>query len=388
MAYNFDEIVDRQGTSCIKWDARKNVFGNESVLPMWVADMDFRSPDFVVDAIRQRLTHDVLGYTYRPDSYFNAITSWVSRRNGWTTEKEWIAHCPGVVPGLNVAVLALTNPGDKVIIQTPVYPPFFDAVLHNGRTLIENPLRINGNRYEIDFVDLEEKLKVAKAIILCNPHNPVGRVFTQDELERIGELCLKYGVTIISDEIHSDIIIKPHRHLHIAAIDPRFAQICLTFMAPSKTFNLAGLSTAFVVIPNADIRAKYLKVLEKELHLGMGNIAGIIGLEAAYTHGDAWLDEMTAYLGGNIELLDSLLKDKLPMVKLFKPEGTYLAWLDFSALDLEEDELDSKLINEAGIGLNKGITFGKNGKGFRRINLACPRSYVAEAVERIAKVLL
>ncbi len=387
MTYNFDQVVDRTHSSCIKWDTRNSVFGNPNVLPMWVADMDFESPHFVVDAIRERLLHPVLGYTFRPDSYFDSITSWLNRRNGWAIRKEWIAHCPGVVPGLNVAVLALTNPGDKIVIQTPVYPPFFDAVLHNQRTLVENPLKNTGERFEIDFDDLDRKLDGAKAIILCNPHNPVGRVFEADELRQVGELCLKHGVTIISDEIHSDIVVKPHRHLHIANLDERFASCCLTFLAPSKTFNLAGLSTAYVVISNPELRAKYLTVLEKDLHLGMGNIAGIVGLEAAYTHGDQWLDQLTAYVGGNIVHLDELLKAHLPKVKLYKPEGTYLAWLDFSAYQLSDDELDKKLTQDAAVGLNKGITFGSTGKGFRRINLACPRAYIDEAVERMARAL-
>lgn len=387
MTYNFDEVVERTSTSCIKWDARQSVFGNPDVLPLWVADMDFRSPQFVIDAIAKRLTHPVLGYTLRPDSYFEAIIGWVKRRNGWSIERDWIAHCPGVVPGLNVAVLAYTNPGDRIVIQTPVYPPFFDAVNHNGRTLVENPLKVANGRFVIDFEDLDQKLSGAKAIILCNPHNPVGRVFEEDELRRIGELCLKHGVTIISDEIHSDIIMPHHKHLHIANLDERFAAACVTFMAPSKTFNLAGLSTAYAVIPNAELRAKYLHVLEHQLHIGMGNIAGIVGLEAAYSNGDAWLDQMTAYVQGNIVRLDEMVKAKLPKVTLYKPEGTYLAWMDFSAYGLDDEVLDRKLIHEAKVGLNSGSTFGANGRGFRRINLACPRAYVEEAVERMSRVL-
>jgi cystathionine beta-lyase len=387
MTYNFDEVVDRTNTSCIKWDARQNVFGNPDVLPLWVADMDFRSPHFVIDAIAKRLTHPVLGYTLRPDSYFEAIIGWVKRRNGWSIERDWIAHCPGVVPGLNVAVLAYTNPGDRIVIQTPVYPPFFDAINHNGRTLVENPLKVANGRFSIDFEDLDQKLAGAKAIILSNPHNPVGRVFEEDELRRISELCLKHGVTIISDEIHSDIIMPQHRHLHIANLDERFAAACVTFMAPSKTFNLAGLSTAYAVIPSADLRAKYLHVLEQQLHIGMGNITGIVGLEAAYSNGDEWLDQLTAYIQGNIDRLDELVKAKLPKVTLYKPEGTYLAWMDFSAYGLDDDELDRKLIHEAKVGLNSGSAFGANGSGFRRINLACPRAYVEEAVERMARVL-
>lgn len=387
MTYNFDEVVDRTNTSCIKWDARQNVFGNPDVLPLWVADMDFRSPHFVIDAIAKRLTHPVLGYTLRPDSYFEAIIGWVKRRNGWSIERDWIAHCPGVVPGLNVAVLAYTNPGDRIVIQTPVYPPFFDAINHNGRTLVENPLKVTNGRFVIDFEDLDQKLAGAKAIILSNPHNPVGRVFEEDELRRIGELCLKHGVTIISDEIHSDIIMPPHRHQHIANLDERFAAACVTFMAPSKTFNLAGLSTAYAVIPNAELRAKYLHVLEQQLHIGMGNIAGIVGLEAAYSNGDEWLDQLTAYIQGNINRLDKLVKAKLHKVTLYKPEGTYLAWMDFSAYGLDDEELDRKLIHEAKVGLNSGSAFGANGRCFRRINLACPRAYVEEAVERMARVL-
>lgn len=387
MQYNFDEIIAREGTNCIKWDSRENVFGNPNVLPMWVADMDFKSPQFVVDAIRERLSHEILGYTFRPSSYLQSIASWVERRNGWTISKEWICHAPGVVPGLNTSVLAFTKPGDKVVIQTPVYPPFFDAVKHNNRELAENQLKKVGSRYEIDFQDLDAKLQGAKMLILCNPHNPVGRVFTTDELVQIGELCLKHQVLIISDEIHSDIIMAPNKHIHLANIAPRFADICVTFMAPSKTFNLAGLSTAYAVIPNASIRQQYLYTLEKELHLGMSNIAGLIGLEAAYTHGDEWLNQMNAYVKGNIEHLDALLKAYLPKVELIKPEGTYLAWMNFNAYNLPEEELDKLLIHEAQVGFNKGLPFGSNGQGFRRINLACPRAYVTEAVERMRKVL-
>ncbi|WP_047451042.1 MalY/PatB family protein [Alistipes sp. ZOR0009] len=388
MTYNFDEIISRESTSCIKWDARQTVFGNPNVLPMWVADMDFKSPDFVVNALRERLTHEVLGYTYRPESYFDAIIRWVERRNGWVIEKEWICHSPGVVPGLNVAVWAYTQPQDRIVIQTPVYPPFFDAILKNNRTLIENPLIANGDRFEIDFENLDTQLQGAKAIILSNPHNPTGRVFDEKELLRIGELCEKHNVTIISDEIHSDIIMKPHRHRHIAAIaNSRFANRCVTFMAPSKTFNLAGLSTAYAAIPNPELRKQYLQVSEQQLHLGMSNLPGLIGLEAAYTHGDEWLDQLNSYILGNIELLDALVKEHLPRIKVYKPEGTYLAWMDFGALGLTDEELDRKLIGEAKVGLNKGITFGANGKGFRRINLACPRAYVQEAVERMRRVL-
>lgn len=388
MTYNFDEIISRKGTSCIKWDARQTVFGNPNVLPMWVADMDFRSPDFVVNALRERLTHEVLGYTYRPESYFDAIIRWVERRNGWAIEKEWICHSPGVVPGLNVAVWAYTQPQDRIVIQTPVYPPFFDAILKNNRTLIENPLIANGDRFEIDFENLDTQLQGTKAIILSNPHNPTGRVFDEEELLCIGELCEKHNVTIISDEIHSDIIMKPHRHRHIAAIaNGRFANRCVTFMAPSKTFNLAGLSTAYAAIPNPELRKQYLQVSEQQLHLGMSNLPGLIGLEAAYTHGDEWLDQLNSYILGNIELLDALVKEHLPRIKVYKPEGTYLAWMDFGALGLTDEELDRKLIGEAEVGLNKGITFGANGKGFRRINLACPRAYVQEAVERMRRVL-
>lgn len=387
MQYNFDEQIDRTNTSCIKWDVRQGVFGNPDVLAMWVADMDFRSPQFVIDAIAQRMAHPVLGYTLRPDSYFEAIIEWVKRRNGWQLKSDWIAHCPGVVPGLNVAVLAFTKPDDRIVIQTPVYPPFFDAVTQNGRTLVECPLVQGPDRYTIDFDDLDRKFDGARAIILCNPHNPVGRVFDEEELRRIGELCLKHGVTIISDEIHSDIIMPPHKHLHIANLDERFANICATFMAPSKTFNLAGLSTAYAVISNTELRAKYLHVLEHQLHIGMGNIGGIVGLEAAYRNGDEWLDQLVAYINENANTLSRMLAERLPKVRCYKPEGTYLAWIDFSALGLDDDELERLLVHQAKVGFNSGSTFGKDGKGFRRINLACPRANVVEAIERMAKVL-
>ena len=382
--YNFDELINRTNTNCIKYDARKAVFGNADVLPLWVADMDFRTPDFIIEAIKKRAEHEIFGYTFRGESYNQSIVDWLKRRHNWEIKPEWISFSPGVVAGLTIAIEALSDPGDGVIIQPPVYFPFFDSVKGTGRELIENPLRIENGRYYFDFEDLKKKITPkTKLLLLSNPHNPGGMAWDEKELTELAQICIENNVLIISDEIHSDLIFEGFRHTPLAGISEEIAQNCVICMAPSKTFNTAGLTTSFLVIPNKRHFVAYERVMRLP-HLHMGNIFGTAALEAAYTHGDEWLTQLMKYLQDNYTYLEQFFRENLPEVKVMKPEATYLIWLDFSAFGLTDEKLNQKLIN-AGVGLNRGVQFGKQGGGFMRMNIGCPRSVLQEALVRIKK---
>jgi len=386
MEYSFDEIIERVGTACVKWDLRDKVFGNPDVLPMWVADMDFKTPEFITNAVITRAKHAVYGYSFREDGYYTSVINWMQSHHGWAIEQDWIVHTPGVVPLLYMATLAFTNPGDSVLIQTPVYPPFFDAVIKNDRKLVFNPLILKGNRYEIDFKDLDLKLALCKMMIISNPHNPVSRVWTKDELLEIGRLCLKHNVLLISDEIHCDLVFSNYKHIPTASLSPEIANNTLTCLASSKTFNTAGLSTSNVVVSNPELRAILDKTIQS-VHIDAGNLFGAVASEAAYTHGEEWHRQLIAYLEGNVELVRSFLSEKLPDIKLIEPEATYLLWLDFRALGLSQPDLVNLLIHKAGLGLNDGTAFGTDGTGFMRINIGCPRSMLLDGLQRLEKAL-
>ena len=382
--YNFDEIIDRTNTNCIKYDARSAFFGTDQLLPLWVADMDFRTPDFIVEAIKERADKDIFGYTFRGESYNQAIVDWLKRRHNWTIQPEWISFSPGVVAGLTMAIEALSEPGDEVIIQPPVYFPFFDSVKGSGRTLIENPLLLENGRYYFDLDDLMLKITPrTRLLLLCNPQNPGGMAWNENELNELAQICIENKIVIISDEIHSDLIFEGSRHTPLAGISEEIAQNCVVCMAPSKTFNTAGLTTSFVVIPNKRHLVKYDRVLRLP-HLHMGNIFGTVALETAYTQGDEWLAQLMNYLQSNYDMLKHFFNTNLPKVKVMRPDATYLIWLDFSAFGLSDDELNSKLIM-AGVGLNRGVQFGKQGRGYMRINIGCPRSVLQEGLLRIEK---
>ena len=383
MKYDFDQIISRDGTNNEKFDKRERLFGRADVIPLWVADMDFAAAPGIIDALRERLEHPILGYTYRSDGFFNALIDWVRRRNGWKIEREWMDFVPGVVPGLVFAMRAFSSPGDGIVIQPPVYHPFAGQIRRNGRVVINNPVQFRNGRYAIDFEDLDRKLAGARAFMMCNPHNPTGRVFTLQELTRIGELCVKHDVLILSDEIHSDIVFKPHRHTHIAALDEAFARRTLTFLAPSKTFNIAGLSTAVVITPDDSLRRRLRQEFDK-LHADQGNIFGNVALEAAYTRGEAWVEEMTEYIDGNMSYVIDFLRERIPGVDVVRAEGTYLMWLDFRRWGISHEELCRFMIHEAGLGLNEGSMFGEEGRGFMRMNVATQRAVVEQAMRQLA----
>lgn len=382
MKYDFDEEINRVGTNCEKYDDCRAVFGRADVIPMWIADTDFRVPDFVTDALRKRLEHPVYGYSFRSPSYYKAIQGWVSRRNGWEVRAEWLGFSPGIVCGLAVALNAVSGEGDRVVIQPPVYPPFAQTITANRRVVVDNPLRIADGRYEIDFEDLDRKLEGARVFVLCNPHNPSGRVFTPEELRRMGELCVRHGVVIVSDEIHSDLLIKPHKHTHIASLSEEIGRRSITFIAPSKTFNIAGLSTSVAIIPDGELREKYNSVFCR-VHIDQGNVFGSVALEAAYTHGDEWLDCLMDYIGGNMDFVVDYVSRHLPGVKAYKPESTFLMWLDFRAWGMEQPELEKFLVEKAGLGLNNGETFGREGIGYMRMNVGTTRAVLRKALDRL-----
>ena len=385
MKYDFDKIIDRADTNCVKYDLRKAVFGNPEVLPMWVADMDFETPDFVREAVMKRAEHPVYGYHFKDRPYFEAIQGWLRRRHQWEVPTEWMSFVPGVVCGFNMAVLAFTQPGDEIIIQPPVYPPFHHAVSSHGRKLVYNTLVDRGDGYGFNFDQLAEQVKTAKMLILCNPHNPVGRCWRPDELMLLGEMCLMNKVMIISDEIHSDLVLPCYKHTPFATLGHQYALNSITFHAASKTFNLAGLATSTAIIPNPVIRQTYVDYVNNmEAHLG--NIFGKVSTQAAMTYGDEWLDQLLEYVQGNIDYVSDFLTAHLPKVRFHKPQATYMMWLDFNGYDLSEEELWRKMTQEANLGFNRGKEFGEEGKGFFRINLACPRATVEEAMQRLQSV--
>ena len=385
MQYDFDKIINRADTNCVKYDLRQQVFGNPDVLPMWVADMDFETPDFVRKAVIERAEHPVYGYHFKDDAYFQSIVGWLKRRHHWNVKQEWLSFVPGVVCGFNMAVMAFTKPGDEIIIQPPVYPPFHHAVASHGRKLVYNTLVDRGDGYEINFDQLAEQVKTAKMLILCNPHNPVGRCWRTDELLLLGEMCLLNKVMVISDEIHSDLVLPGYRHTPFATLGHQYALNSITFHAASKTFNLAGLATSTAIIPNPEIRKIYTDyVNDMEAHLG--NIFGKVSTQAAMTYGDEWLEQLLEYVQGNIDYVSCFLSAHLPKVKFNKPQATYMMWLDFNGYGLSEEELWRKMTQEAQLGLNRGKEFGEEGSGFFRINLACPRSTVVEAMRRMQAV--
>lgn len=386
--YNFDEIIDRRSTDSVKWSINERLFGHKDVISMWVADMDFRSPDAVIKALVTRAQEGIYGYTTPTESYRQALVDWLAARHQWMTQKEWQVTTPGVVPAVIAALLAFTQPGDKVIIQPPVYYPFFKIVLNNGRQIIENTLLENDGYYTMDFASLEQQLADPRVrmMLLCNPHNPVGRVWTREELTRLGELCLQRGVLLVSDEIHSDLVFSWAKHTPAGSLSSAIEQITISQFAPSKTFNIAGLHTAVTVIANPELRVRFQQVVE---NLGMSGstIFGKTGLEAAYREGGEWLSQVLVYLEENFQFMKEFIQREIPQLRMRIPEGTYLAWLDCRSLGLNREDLKRFMIEKAGLGLDEGAVFGKSGEGFMRVNIGCPRAVLRQALEQLATAL-
>lgn len=383
----FDEFIERRGTHAVKWDGLKTVFGREDVLPMWVADMDFKAPDKVSEAIQKAAAHGIFGYTIVPDSTKEVIVNWMQSRHHWSVQKEWLMFNHGVVPSIGAAVEALTEPGDAVIVQPPVYNPFFEMIERNERKLVHNELLLKDGRYEMDFADLEEKIQTEKAkmVVLCSPHNPGGRVWTKEELTTLCEICEKHNVYLVSDEIHADLTREPHKHLPAASMSERYAAFTVTLVAPSKTFNLAGLQASALIIPNKDIRTKLQKVFARQGQFTLNQL-GIAGMEAAYRHGSEWLEEALDYIQENARLVKEYAEKNIPSITVMEPEGSYLVWVDCRSLGLPDKELlDLFLVH--GVALGNGAKYGPGGEGFMRINVACPRATVEETMNRMKKAV-
>ncbi len=387
MAFDFDNVLERRGTGSRKWDGVQEVFGEE-VLPLWIADMDFSSPPAVAEALQERAAHPIYAYNTQEESLYDAIIEWNRRRHAWQIQREGLLLTPGVVPALTLAVYSFSKEGEGVIIQPPVYPPFFELVKENGRAVVENPLRLQNGRYEIDFADLEEKMANPNntLLLLCSPHNPIGRVWSREELTAIQALARRYQVTILADEIHSDIVYRGRRHIPLASIEGGASDNIVTFMAASKTFNVAGLNLSYVVVPCPQKR-KQLDNWIGRMHLRRNNLFSVLATEAAYRQGGEWLDALLPYLAANAEYAAQFLQERLPEVAMVKPEGTYLIWLDFNKYFSNSCELDRFMVQEANVGLNSGQSFGRQGEGFVRFNIATSRRILHEALERIERAL-
>ena len=385
--YNFDEIIPRKGTNCVKHDALQQFFGSDDLLPMWVADMDFRSPDFVMEALRHRCDHEVLGYPIAPDSYWQAVTQWLSSHYHIAADRSQLHFIPGIVAGIAFVLQAMTSPGDGILVTTPVYPPFLNLPQSGHRQLVCSPLKVENGRFVIDFDDFEWRARQCRWLILSNPHNPGGTVWDHETLGRIADICYRNNVNVIADEIHADLTLPPHRHVSFSTVSDNARDISITFVAPSKTFNIAGLASSVCYCPNEQLRQRFFGYLDG-YGLAGGDIFAYVGAEAAYTHGEEWLRQLLQYLQGNVDTLRTFLAERLPQVRAVLPEASYLAWLDFSDMGLDHDDILQRLLHRARVALNDGTTFGgKDYRGCFRINLGCPRTTLLDALERIPPAL-
>lgn len=385
MKYDFDEIIPRRGTNSVKWDVAKE----DGVIPMWVADMDFQAAPCIRQALKERVDHGVFGYTLVPNSYYESIISWFDRRHQWHIERDWILYTSGVVPAISAIIKALTEPGDKVLMQTPVYNCFFSSIRNNGCTTAENALVRKGNSYEIDFDDFERQAadEKTKVFLLCNPHNPAGRVWTPDELNRMNDICLKHGVKVIADEIHCELVMPGYKFTPFAAVSKACQDNCITTNSPTKSFNIAGLQIANIITNNDTIKRKIDRAININEVCDV-NPFGVIALQAAYNEGESWIDQLNLYLWENYKVLKDFFQEYLPKLKVLKLEGTYLVWVDISATGLKADELTNELLQQGKVMVNSGTLYGKTtGEDYLRLNIAMPRSLMLEALQRIAQVL-
>ena len=386
LTIDFDQEIPRNGTNSVKHDGRATYFGTADVLPLWVADMDFASPEAVTRALQERAAHPVYGYTQYPERAYDALITWLKKRHGWEVQREWIVMAPGVVPSLFASVMAFAQEGEGVIVQPPVYFPFFSAVTTNHRRLIVNPLRLAGDRYRIDFDDLEQCAAAgARLVLFCSPHNPVGRVWSEAELMELLHVARRYDLTILSDEIHADLVYPGERHIALATLAEENDKV-ITTVAPSKTFNIPGLGLSCVIAPDAAHRNAIKQAFET-LHISNSNPFSIAAFEAAYRGGETWLDELLVYLQGNRDFVNGYVAQHLPAIKVIQAQGTYLLWLDCRGLGMSDAKLREFFVNKARVGMNPGTVFGKNGSGFMRLNIASPRHVIADALGRIREAL-
>lgn len=401
MKTDFDREINRKNTQSAKWGviqdpdnpsiwhATDDYFGENRILPLWVADMDFPAPQPVVEALVKRAQHGIYGYTLRTDSYNQAVVDWMQRRHGWVVEPAWIVSTPGVVPAINFLIQTFARPGEKVLVQRPVYYPFFNAIEDNGGKIVSSSLVLANGRYEIDFDDFERRAAdpAVTLFILCSPHNPVGRVWTREELTRMGEICLKNNVLVVADEIHADLIHRGVAFTPFASLSEEFSNSTVVCTAPSKTFNLAGLHTSNIVISNDRLRRRFQQTLNR---CGIGKWAnpfGVVACETAYREGEPWLEQVMAYIGDNLDFLQDYIDRNIPGIRVVRPEGTYLVWLDCRGLALDKWALKRLMMEKARIFPDEGFIFGPEGEGFERINIACPRSVLQEALERIQRAV-
>ncbi len=384
--FDFDTLPARRGTASLKWDFGGRIAGREDLLPLWVADMDFVAPPFIAEAVARRAAHGVFGYTLEPESYFAAAIGWLARRHGWAVKRSWLVSAPGVVQSLSAAIVAASAPGDRIVIQPPVYYPFALRIRANGREVVENALVLDGDRYRMDVPGLERALADgARALVLCSPHNPGGRAWTRGELEPVVAACARRGAVIVSDEIHADLVLDGRRHVPLASLSEEAARITVTCVSATKTFNLAGLGGSLAIVADEGLRRRLQAALGAQCG-GTANCFAVAASEAAWRQGDVWLEELLAYLAGTLAYLADRLPREVPGARVLPLEATYLAWIDLRALGLSDDEVRGRLF-DAGIWLDEGRKFGRGGEGFQRLNLACPRAVISRAVDGISRAL-
>lgn len=386
MDYNFDEVVCRKHTDALKLEALAPRWGRTDLLPMWVADMDFKTPPFIVEVMKKRMECEVFGYTARPESWYEAIISWQARRHQWTITKEMISFVPGVVPALAMAVQSFTERGEKVMIQQPVYNPFAQVVRNNHRELVNCPLELKDGQYHINFEVFEEKIKGCKLFLFCHPHNPGGRVWTREELQKVATICAQNNVIVVADEIHADLTLPPYQHIPFATVSEEAAQNSVVFASPSKAFNMAGLATSYAVITNPTLRRRFESYVEGN-ELAAGNVFAFNTVVAAYNKGEEWLQQMLNYVQGNVDEVIHYIEKYIPQLKVIVPQASYLVFIDFSALQLSQKEIVALCTDKAHLALNDGAIYGEEGKGYMRINLACPRSVVKQALIQLKEAV-
>ena len=386
MNYNFDEIINRNGTDSVKWDGVEGRWGRNDLVPMWVADMDFRTAPFVIEAIRKRLEHEVLGYTFACKEWADSIINWLKERHGWTIRKEMLTFTPGIVRGLAFVIHCFTEVGDKVMVMPPVYHPFFLVTQKNKREVVYSPLFLKDGQYYIDFDRFRQDIQGCKILILSNPHNPGGRVWTKEELAEIADICYDNGTLVISDEIHADLTLPPYQHPTFALISEKARLNSIVFMSPSKAFNMPGIASSYAIIENDEIRHRFQEYMEAS-EFSEGHMFAYLSVAAAYSHGTEWLDQAVAYIKGNVDFTENYLKEQLPAIKMIRPQASYLIFLDCRELGLNQEDLNRLFAEEAHLALNDGMTFGKEGEGFMRLNVACPRAILEKALEQLKQAV-